>query len=147
MPRVQVQNSRQLLEVFDRKPVAQLALTSPLLEIAEAARWERRLNGLLDDCGCDAGTVGLLTGLTASLAAVLRGKPLALSPLAAVGVVLATSVGSAVAAKLLGRWRSRRRARHEGRALAGVLRAREIALASPAPTSSVPASRAPRRTP
>ncbi len=136
MTRVQVADSHQLLEALDRKPVPQLALVSPVLETAEAMSWERRLNGLLDDCGCDAGTVGFLVGLAISLIAVLERQPFPMSPVAAAGIVLSTAVGAAVSGKLLGRSRSRQRARCEGLVLAGVLDARETAPISPAPGSS-----------
>jgi hypothetical protein len=133
MTRIQVQDARQLRDVLARKPVPQFALTSPLLGTAEAAKWENRLNGLLDDCGCDAGTVGFLAGLTVSLVAVLGRQPVPLSPVAAAGVVTAAAVGAAVGGKLLGRRRSRLRARREGLTLVGVLSARETVPASPAP--------------
>jgi hypothetical protein len=133
MTLIEVSDARQLLEVLNRKPVPRLALTSVLLRTAEAARWERRLNGLLDNCGCDAGAVGFLTGLTISLVAVLWIEADALSPLAATAAVLATAVGTAVAGKALSRRRSRRRARREGMILVGILSARETATTSPVP--------------
>jgi len=137
MTPIEVSDARQLLEVLDRKPVPRLALTSALLGTAEAARWERRLNGLLDNCGCDAGAVGFLTGLTVSLVVVLWREAHALSPLAAAAAVLAAAVGTAVAGKALGRQRSRRRARREGMVLVGILSARETATTSPVPRWSL----------
>ena len=125
---VQAHDAQQLLDVLDRTPVPRLALTSPLLESAEAALWEGRLNGLFDDCGCDTGAVGFVSGLAVSFALVRRREP-PLSPVAAMGVLVAAVIAAALG-KLLGQRARRRRARREGLVLAATIAARELAHGS-----------------
>jgi hypothetical protein len=124
MTHVQVHDAEQLLEVFDRRPVPPLKLRSPLLDAAEASRWEGRLNGLLDDCGCEGGTVGFLSGLAVSLVLVHWGHTVQFSPVTAAGILL-SGVTTGAIGKLLGQRSSRRRARRDALKLVGMLAALE----------------------
>jgi hypothetical protein len=121
MTRVHVQSSQELLDFLDRRPVAQLILRPHHMEPAEAVKWEGRLNGLLDDCGCDAGAAGFIGGLSISIGVLVWSKPSSISVAMELGIATVAALSAAVVGKLLGRWTSRQRARREGAELAGTL--------------------------